>query len=34
MILILQFAKEHGYRVFFIESVCNDPDIVAEDKDG
>nr|XP_034370202.1 6-phosphofructo-2-kinase/fructose-2,6-bisphosphatase 1-like isoform X1 [Arvicanthis niloticus] len=28
--LILQFAKEHGYKVFFIESICNDPDIIAE----
>nr|XP_031300957.1 6-phosphofructo-2-kinase/fructose-2,6-bisphosphatase 1 isoform X12 [Camelus dromedarius] len=28
--LILQFAKEHGYKVFFIESICNDPGIIAE----
>ncbi|XP_060108906.1 6-phosphofructo-2-kinase/fructose-2,6-bisphosphatase 1 isoform X2 [Heteronotia binoei] len=28
--LILQFAKEHGYRVFFIESICDDPDIIQE----
>ncbi|XP_016083345.2 6-phosphofructo-2-kinase/fructose-2,6-bisphosphatase 1 isoform X3 [Ornithorhynchus anatinus] len=28
--LILQFAKEHGYKVFFIESICNDPDIIEE----
>ncbi|XP_072482622.1 6-phosphofructo-2-kinase/fructose-2,6-bisphosphatase 1 isoform X4 [Notamacropus eugenii] len=28
--LILQFAKEHGYKVFFIESICDDPDIIAE----
>ncbi|XP_058147499.1 6-phosphofructo-2-kinase/fructose-2,6-bisphosphatase 1 isoform X3 [Dasypus novemcinctus] len=28
--LILQFAKEWGYKVFFIESICNDPDIIAE----
>ncbi|XP_036127454.1 6-phosphofructo-2-kinase/fructose-2,6-bisphosphatase 1 isoform X1 [Molossus molossus] len=28
--LILQFAKEHGYKVFFIESICNDPSIIAE----
>uniref|UniRef100_A0A4X2LJF4 6-phosphofructo-2-kinase/fructose-2,6-biphosphatase 1 n=1 Tax=Vombatus ursinus TaxID=29139 RepID=A0A4X2LJF4_VOMUR len=28
--LILQFAKEHGYKVFFIESICDDPHIIAE----
>ncbi|KAM4664380.1 6-phosphofructo-2-kinase/fructose-2,6-bisphosphatase 1 isoform 1-T1 [Discoglossus pictus] len=28
--LILQFAKERGYKVFFIESLCDDPDIIAE----
>ncbi|XP_029463191.1 6-phosphofructo-2-kinase/fructose-2,6-bisphosphatase 1 isoform X2 [Rhinatrema bivittatum] len=28
--LILQFAKQHGYKVFFIESICDDPDIIAE----
>ncbi|XP_015279743.1 PREDICTED: 6-phosphofructo-2-kinase/fructose-2,6-bisphosphatase 1 isoform X2 [Gekko japonicus] len=28
--LILQFAKEHGYKVFFIESICDDPDIIQE----
>ncbi|KAM9180173.1 LOW QUALITY PROTEIN: 6-phosphofructo-2-kinase/fructose-2,6-bisphosphatase 1 [Dugong dugon] len=28
--LILQFSKEHGYKVFFIESICNDPGIIAE----
>ncbi|XP_007507818.1 6-phosphofructo-2-kinase/fructose-2,6-bisphosphatase 1 isoform X3 [Monodelphis domestica] len=28
--LILQFAKEHGYKVFFIESICHDPDIIEE----
>ncbi|KAM8753094.1 6-phosphofructo-2-kinase/fructose-2,6-bisphosphatase 1 isoform 2-T2 [Rhynchonycteris naso] len=28
--LILQFAKEHGYKVFFIESICKDPGIIAE----
>ncbi|XP_030789470.1 6-phosphofructo-2-kinase/fructose-2,6-bisphosphatase 1 isoform X2 [Rhinopithecus roxellana] len=28
--LILQFAKEHGYKVFFIESICNDPGVIAE----
>uniref|UniRef100_A0A8C8SXL9 6-phosphofructo-2-kinase/fructose-2,6-biphosphatase 1 n=1 Tax=Pelusios castaneus TaxID=367368 RepID=A0A8C8SXL9_9SAUR len=25
---ILQFAREHGYKVFFIESICDDPDII------
>ncbi|XP_068104433.1 6-phosphofructo-2-kinase/fructose-2,6-bisphosphatase 1 isoform X3 [Hyperolius riggenbachi] len=28
--MILQFAKERGYKVFFIESICDDPDIIAE----
>ncbi|XP_061470084.1 6-phosphofructo-2-kinase/fructose-2,6-bisphosphatase 1 isoform X2 [Rhineura floridana] len=28
--LILQFAKENGYKVFFIESICDDPDIIEE----
>nr|XP_020140751.1 6-phosphofructo-2-kinase/fructose-2,6-bisphosphatase 1 isoform X4 [Microcebus murinus] len=28
--MILQFAKEHGYKVFFIESICNDPGVIAE----
>ncbi|XP_069065467.1 6-phosphofructo-2-kinase/fructose-2,6-bisphosphatase 1 isoform X2 [Pleurodeles waltl] len=28
--LLLQFAKERGYKVFFIESICDDPDIIAE----
>uniref|UniRef100_A0A8C5C227 6-phosphofructo-2-kinase/fructose-2,6-biphosphatase 1 n=2 Tax=Gadus morhua TaxID=8049 RepID=A0A8C5C227_GADMO len=28
--LILCFAKERGYKVFFVESMCNDPDIIAE----
>ncbi|XP_038603893.1 6-phosphofructo-2-kinase/fructose-2,6-bisphosphatase 1 [Tachyglossus aculeatus] len=28
--LILQFAKDHGYKVFFIESICNDPDIIEQ----
>ncbi|XP_073456304.1 6-phosphofructo-2-kinase/fructose-2,6-bisphosphatase 1 isoform X3 [Aquarana catesbeiana] len=28
--VILQFAKERGYKVFFIESICDDPDIIAE----
>ncbi|XP_075705682.1 6-phosphofructo-2-kinase/fructose-2,6-bisphosphatase 1 isoform X2 [Rhinoderma darwinii] len=28
--IILQFAKERGFKVFFIESMCDDPDIIAE----
>ncbi|KAJ7317494.1 hypothetical protein JRQ81_003656 [Phrynocephalus forsythii] len=28
--LILLFAKENGYKVFFIESICDDPDIIEE----
>ncbi|KAG8429961.1 hypothetical protein GDO86_018754 [Hymenochirus boettgeri] len=28
--MILQFAKERGYKAFFIESICDDPDIIAE----
>ncbi|XP_015670429.1 6-phosphofructo-2-kinase/fructose-2,6-bisphosphatase 1 isoform X4 [Protobothrops mucrosquamatus] len=28
--LILQFAKENGYKVFFIESICDDPYIIQE----
>ncbi|XP_039222011.1 6-phosphofructo-2-kinase/fructose-2,6-bisphosphatase 1 isoform X10 [Crotalus tigris] len=28
--LILHFAKENGYKVFFIESICDDPDIIQE----
>ncbi|XP_066436750.1 6-phosphofructo-2-kinase/fructose-2,6-bisphosphatase 1 isoform X2 [Eleutherodactylus coqui] len=28
--MILQFAKERGFKVFFIESICDDPDIIAE----
>uniref|UniRef100_A0ABM5GLS9 6-phosphofructo-2-kinase/fructose-2, 6-bisphosphatase 3 isoform X7 n=1 Tax=Pogona vitticeps TaxID=103695 RepID=A0ABM5GLS9_9SAUR len=27
--MILHFAKENGFKVFFIESVCNDPSVVA-----
>ncbi|KAJ8257262.1 hypothetical protein GJAV_G00183700 [Gymnothorax javanicus] len=25
---ILSFAKENGYKVFFVESICDDPDII------
>ncbi|XP_016891376.1 6-phosphofructo-2-kinase/fructose-2,6-bisphosphatase-like isoform X1 [Cynoglossus semilaevis] len=28
--VILNFAKENGYKVFFVESVCEDPEIIAE----
>ncbi|CAL1606320.1 unnamed protein product [Knipowitschia caucasica] len=28
--LILNFAKERGYKVFFVESICEDPEIIAE----
>ncbi|XP_011619304.1 6-phosphofructo-2-kinase/fructose-2,6-bisphosphatase-like isoform X1 [Takifugu rubripes] len=28
--LILNFAKENGYKVFFVESICDDPEIIAE----
>ncbi|TSX72107.1 6-phosphofructo-2-kinase/fructose-2,6-bisphosphatase [Bagarius yarrelli] len=28
--VILSFAKENGYKVFFVESVCDDPEIIAE----
>ncbi|XP_060039352.1 6-phosphofructo-2-kinase/fructose-2,6-bisphosphatase 1 isoform X2 [Erinaceus europaeus] len=28
--MILQFAKQHSYKAFFIESICNDPGIIAE----
>ncbi|XP_054629086.1 6-phosphofructo-2-kinase/fructose-2,6-bisphosphatase-like isoform X4 [Dunckerocampus dactyliophorus] len=28
--LILNFAKENGYKVFFVESICDDPGIIAE----
>ncbi|XP_044284379.1 6-phosphofructo-2-kinase/fructose-2,6-bisphosphatase 3 isoform X2 [Varanus komodoensis] len=27
--MILHFARENGFKVFFIESVCNDPSVVA-----
>uniref|UniRef100_A0A3Q2XPE9 6-phosphofructo-2-kinase/fructose-2,6-biphosphatase 1 n=1 Tax=Hippocampus comes TaxID=109280 RepID=A0A3Q2XPE9_HIPCM len=27
---ILSFAKERGYKVFFVESICDDPEIIAE----
>ncbi|XP_018581199.2 6-phosphofructo-2-kinase/fructose-2,6-bisphosphatase isoform X1 [Scleropages formosus] len=28
--VILSFAKENSYKVFFVESICDDPDIIAE----
>ncbi|XP_058618903.1 6-phosphofructo-2-kinase/fructose-2,6-bisphosphatase 1 isoform X2 [Onychostoma macrolepis] len=28
--VIISFAKEKGYKVFFIESVCDDPEIIEE----
>ncbi|XP_077369389.1 6-phosphofructo-2-kinase/fructose-2,6-bisphosphatase 1 isoform X1 [Festucalex cinctus] len=28
--VILGFAKERGYKVFFVESICDDPEIIAE----
>ncbi|XP_024862389.1 6-phosphofructo-2-kinase/fructose-2,6-bisphosphatase 1 isoform X3 [Kryptolebias marmoratus] len=28
--IINTFAKERGYKVFFVESICDDPDIIAE----
>uniref|UniRef100_A0A3Q2D3X6 6-phosphofructo-2-kinase/fructose-2,6-bisphosphatase 2 n=1 Tax=Cyprinodon variegatus TaxID=28743 RepID=A0A3Q2D3X6_CYPVA len=28
--LILDFAKENSYKVFFVESLCDDPDVIAE----
>ncbi|XP_053935958.1 6-phosphofructo-2-kinase/fructose-2,6-bisphosphatase isoform X8 [Cuculus canorus] len=28
--LILQFAKENGYKVLFVESICEDPDIIEQ----
>ncbi|XP_057678358.1 6-phosphofructo-2-kinase/fructose-2,6-bisphosphatase 2-like isoform X3 [Corythoichthys intestinalis] len=27
--LILSFAKENSYKVFFVESICDDPDVIA-----
>ncbi|KAM9444380.1 6-phosphofructo-2-kinase/fructose-2,6-bisphosphatase 2 isoform 2-T2 [Clarias gariepinus] len=27
--LILNFVKENSYKVFFVESVCDDPDVIA-----
>lgn len=27
--LILSFAKKKGYKVFFVESICDDPDVIA-----
>uniref|UniRef100_A0A3P8SIG8 6-phosphofructo-2-kinase domain-containing protein n=1 Tax=Amphiprion percula TaxID=161767 RepID=A0A3P8SIG8_AMPPE len=29
--IILSFAKENDYKVFFVESICDDPEIIAED---
>ncbi|XP_048840389.1 6-phosphofructo-2-kinase/fructose-2,6-bisphosphatase 1-like isoform X1 [Brienomyrus brachyistius] len=26
--IILSFGKENGYKVFFVESICHDPDII------
>uniref|UniRef100_A0A3Q2QTE8 6-phosphofructo-2-kinase/fructose-2,6-bisphosphatase-like n=1 Tax=Fundulus heteroclitus TaxID=8078 RepID=A0A3Q2QTE8_FUNHE len=28
--VILSFGKENGYKVFFVESICDDPQIIAE----
>ncbi|XP_028850220.1 6-phosphofructo-2-kinase/fructose-2,6-bisphosphatase-like isoform X5 [Denticeps clupeoides] len=28
--VILGFAQENGYKVFFVESLCDDPEIIAE----
>uniref|UniRef100_A0A3Q3WWH2 6-phosphofructo-2-kinase domain-containing protein n=1 Tax=Mola mola TaxID=94237 RepID=A0A3Q3WWH2_MOLML len=28
--VILGFAKDNGYKVFFVESICDDPEIIAE----
>ncbi|XP_062454656.1 6-phosphofructo-2-kinase/fructose-2,6-bisphosphatase 1 isoform X4 [Rhea pennata] len=28
--LILQFAKENGYKVLFVESICDDPTVIEE----
>uniref|UniRef100_A0A3B3QX86 6-phosphofructo-2-kinase/fructose-2,6-bisphosphatase 4-like n=1 Tax=Paramormyrops kingsleyae TaxID=1676925 RepID=A0A3B3QX86_9TELE len=27
---ILRFTEQNGYKVFFVESVCEDPDVIAE----
>ncbi|KAL6119035.1 pfkfb1 [Pungitius sinensis] len=27
--VILRFAEENGYKVFFVESICDDPEIIA-----
>ena len=27
--LILNFAKENAFKVFFVESVCDDPEVIA-----
>uniref|UniRef100_A0A4W3J8M7 6-phosphofructo-2-kinase/fructose-2,6-biphosphatase 3 n=1 Tax=Callorhinchus milii TaxID=7868 RepID=A0A4W3J8M7_CALMI len=27
--MVLNFSKEHGWKVFFVESVCDDPSVVA-----
>uniref|UniRef100_A0A674BAX6 6-phosphofructo-2-kinase/fructose-2,6-biphosphatase 1 n=1 Tax=Salmo trutta TaxID=8032 RepID=A0A674BAX6_SALTR len=29
-ISIVSFSKEKGYKVFFVESICDDPDIIAQ----
>ncbi|XP_062314784.1 6-phosphofructo-2-kinase/fructose-2,6-bisphosphatase 1 [Osmerus eperlanus] len=28
--VLVSFAREKGYKVFFVESICDDPDIIAE----
>uniref|UniRef100_A0A8C6PVW8 6-phosphofructo-2-kinase/fructose-2,6-bisphosphatase 2 n=1 Tax=Nothobranchius furzeri TaxID=105023 RepID=A0A8C6PVW8_NOTFU len=28
--LILKFAQDNAYKVFFVESICDDPDVIAE----
>uniref|UniRef100_A0A4W4FL36 6-phosphofructo-2-kinase/fructose-2,6-bisphosphatase 2 n=1 Tax=Electrophorus electricus TaxID=8005 RepID=A0A4W4FL36_ELEEL len=28
--LILSFAQDNAYKVFFVESICDDPDVIAE----
>ncbi|KAJ8257878.1 hypothetical protein GJAV_G00190710 [Gymnothorax javanicus] len=27
---IMKFAEQNGYKVFFVESVCNDPEVIAQ----